>query len=150
MAETPQADPFWKMKLALVKTILAEEHPSQEFLEHTFLEEFGSPPSSEIVAIFKNELKKKVLNPGSRRLRFKINLIREYAHDKAEEYIKRECEAMGGKFFPLAVDRDIIITLDRLQEIFSTKDHQEVIVLALKLLEQKARKISPEAFRSRN
>lgn len=150
MAATPQADPFWKMKLALVKTILAEEHPTLDFLEQTFVEEFGSPPPAELVAMFREELKKKAFSPGSRRIRIKINLIREYALAKADDYIKRECEAMGGKFFPLAVDRDILVTLDRLQDIFSTKDHQEVIVLALKLLEQKAKKISPEAFGNRN
>lgn len=148
MALSSQADPFWKMKLALVKTILAEEQPTLDFLEQTFVEEFGSPPSADLVGIFENELRKKTLSPGSKRLRFKINLIREFARAKAEEYIRRECEALGGKCLPLALDRDIIITLDRLQNVFSTRDHQEVIVLALKLLEQKAKKLSPEAFRA--
>ncbi|MBI5844013.1 MAG: hypothetical protein HZB23_05000 [Deltaproteobacteria bacterium] len=148
MAISSQADPFLKMKLALVKTILAEQNPSLDFLEQTFVEEFGSPPSADLVALFENELKKRLVDPGSRRIHLKLNLIREYAKAKADEYIKRECEALGGKCLPLALDKDILITLDRLQSVFSTNDHQEVIVLALKLLEQKAKKLSPESFRN--
>lgn len=148
MAISSQVDPFLKMKLALVRTILAEQNPSRDFLEQTFVEEFGSPPAADLVALFESELKKRRADPGSRRIRLKLNLIREYARAKADEYIRRECEALGGKFLPLALNRDILVTLDRLQSIFSTSDHQEVIVLALKLLEQKARKLSPESFRN--
>ncbi len=148
MDPTQKADPFFKMKLALVKTILAEPNPTLDFLEQTFVEEFGSPPAADLVALFQNELRKRPATPGAaKRIRIHVNLIRDIARQKAAERLQKDFEAMGGTFLRVAIDADLLQTIQRLASVYGARDHQEVIVLALKMLEQKAKRMAPEVFR---
>ncbi len=52
-------DPFWKMKLALLKAQLAHPDASVARFKAFFTEEFGQPPPPEFVSVFEKHLKKK-------------------------------------------------------------------------------------------
>lgn len=147
MAEAKKKDPFWKMKLALMQSVLAEEHPTVEALEQTFLEEFGSPPPKKIEDFFKKEIGKRAVLPQQRPISFHINLIRNIARQKMEARLEREFMESGGKFVRVPLDKDLLLSLDRLQQVYGAHDPEEVMLLALKMLEQQAKRIAPEVFR---
>ncbi|MBU2489404.1 MAG: hypothetical protein KKA60_08445 [Proteobacteria bacterium] len=64
---TENNDPFWKMKLALLKDQLAHPDPSAARFKAFFTEEFGQPPPVEFVDVFEKHLKKRMGNTGPRK-----------------------------------------------------------------------------------
>ncbi|MEW5735185.1 MAG: hypothetical protein AB1921_10040 [Thermodesulfobacteriota bacterium] len=140
------ADPFAKMKLALVRSVLDDESPSREGLEHAFVEEFGAPPSEETFALFDRELKRRE-EMGLRPVKMRLNLIAGLAAAKRKERLAGEFLASGGQYVNVAVDHDTLSLLERLKQVYQVNESQELFLMALRMLEQQARRIAPEAFR---
>lgn len=140
------ADPFAKMKLALVRSVLDEEGPTRESLEHAFVEEFGAPPSEETLVLFDRELARRE-KMGLRPVKVRLNLIAKLAAQKRVQRLNREFLASGGTYVNVAVDPATMLLLSRLQQVYQVSDSQELFLMALRMLEQQARRIAPEAFR---
>ena len=147
MSKKTSSDPFLKMKLALIRSVLSYDDPTIHSLEAAFIEEFGSPPTPKLINAFKNGLKKKQKKSGFRTFSLRINLIKEIARKKREEKRKRDFQETGGKYIQVALDLELQESLERLQAVYGTHNVEEVITLSLKMLEQQARRIAPEIFR---
>lgn len=143
------ADPFAKMKLALVRSVLENESPSREALELAFVEEFGAPPSEETLVLFDREMARRE-KAGLRPLKVRLNLIAALAASKRAERMAREFAAAGGQYVNVPLDVGSQMLLERLKQVYQVNESHELFLMALRMLEQQARRIAPEAFRHEN
>ncbi|ACL04391.1 hypothetical protein [Desulfatibacillum aliphaticivorans] len=142
-----KSDPYGGMKIDLAKTVITGPDPSLSKLENAFMEEFGEPPPPQIVRAFVKYLPpdKKPL-PPLQPLHTNINLIKEQARVFLEEQSNKQLEESGGRFLTLGFEKDTLELLPKLQSIYGLNSNEELIAMALKILEQQARGIAPEIF----
>lgn len=151
MKEVLHKDPFAKMKISLAKSVLTGPDPSVEKLEQAFMEEFGAPPPKKLVMAFIKRLPPG-LRPKSqvKSATVKINLIHEQVDEKISEQMKSTLEASGGAFVTLAFEEDVAKVLPALRKAYGLETNQELIEMALKVIEQQARGAAPELFENVN
>ncbi len=140
-------DPYWKMKMALAQSVLSEKDPTPASLERTFLEEFGSPPPARIIEAFKKKLQERDANQVQlKRPPMRLNIIREWARQRKKEKKLELFEAGGGQYIHIPMEAHEIKNMDLMKKIFGTDTNRDIFVLAMKMLEQKARATAPELF----
>lgn len=139
------------MKMALIKTVLASKKPSVRKLERAFMEEFGAPPPLPLVNAFIKKLPSKYRpGPALKAVSFKINLIRKNVEKILEKKWTQQFEARGGQIVRLPMEKGILDILEPLKAVYGIETTGELVTMALKILEQQARTISPEIFETKN
>ncbi|MBI9075637.1 MAG: hypothetical protein JEZ02_09525 [Desulfatibacillum sp.] len=147
LRESLKTDPYGGMKIALAKTVLTGIDPSLPKLENAFQEEFGELPPPQIVRAFVKKLPpNRQPLPPLKPLKLSVNLIREKARIFLIEQNAKRLEEAGGRYVTLGLGKDVLDLLPKLQTVYGLDSPEELITMALKVLEQQARGIAPEIF----